>query len=158
MADKNQLAEMERIRERAMRKEKRRETVTLDQFRAAVRWGVIKTIRLRAEGNEFVVDAETKDGKRMPMAMARGGQERRFQSVVAALRAVKELGLEQVMVDVTHWSHHTRDPWMLKRPDMSERLKVGHAMTRETVMEVMTKPGNDKRAILQQLIQLAEAK
>ena len=150
--------DLRKARERFERREKRRETMTLDQFRAAVQWGVIKTIKLRAEGAEFVVDAMTKSGKRVPMAMARGGQERRFQSPVTALRAVKDLGLDEVTVDVTHWSRYARAPESMKRPDMSERLKVGHAMMKEAAMEALTRPGANQMAILQLLMKVAEAK
>ena len=145
--------EMRKAMARERRKEAQRVQATLEEFRAGMRWGIFKTVKLRAEGSEFVVDAVTREGKPMKMAMARGGRERRFQSPVTALRVLKGLGLTEVMVDVTHWS--SRGGFRLKRPDMSARLHVGHAAVREAAMKT---PGMDKMALLRQLMEDAKEK
>jgi len=142
---KKMLRAAERIRRRS-------EQFTLEQFRAAVQWGAVKTLRLKAEGSEFVVGATTKDGNPMRLMMARGGKERRFRSAGTALAFAREMGLKEVMVEVEHYRPMRSVPWLQKRPDMSVRMKVGHAMTKESVMEALHTPGVDPVKLLMQAL------
>ena len=152
------LEEMERLMEKARRKERQREQFTLEHFRAAVQWNAVKEIRLRAEGSEFVLDAMTKDGRRMRLGMARGGRERRFRTAGTALAVLRELGLKEVMVDVEHYRPVRSPSWATKRPDMSLRLKMGHEAARDAVMEALRTPGVDKVSVLRGLMEIAGKK
>jgi hypothetical protein len=138
-----QAESIKKLQRAAERIRRRSEQFTLEQFRSAVQWGAVKTLRLKAEGSEFVVGATAKDGSSMRLMMARGGKERRFRSAGTALAFAREMGLKEVMVEVEHYRPMRSAPWLKKRPDMSVRMKVGHAMTKESVMAAMHTPGVD---------------
>jgi hypothetical protein len=146
---------IKKMQQAAERMRRRSEQFTLEQFRAAVQWRAVKTLRLKAEGSEFVVEATTKDGNPMRLMMARGGKERRFRSAGTALAFAREMGLKEVMVEVEHYRPMRSAPWMKKRPDMSLRMKVGHAMTKESVMAAMHTPGVDPVKLIMEALGFA---
>lgn len=152
-SSKDSMRKMQRAAERMRR---RSEQFTLEQFRAAVQWKAVKTLRLKAEGSEFVVEAATKDGNPMRLMMARGGKERRFRSAGTALAFAREMGLKEVMVEVEHYRPMRSAPWMQKRPDMSMRMKVGHAVTKESVMAALKTPGSDPVKMMLGLLELVK--
>jgi hypothetical protein len=119
--------------ERSDRKRRREELFTLEHFQVAIRFEAIKTIKLKAEGTEFALQAVTKEGKQLRLRMARGLRERKFRSVGTALKLLRDLGLKEVMVEIEYY-RPTKGRFQ-KRPDMSERLRFAHEYARTEGVE-----------------------
>jgi hypothetical protein len=86
--------------ERSDRKRWREELFTLEHFEVAIRFGAIKTVKLKAEGTEFALQAVTKEGKQLRLTMARGPRERKFRSAGTAMKFLRDLGLKEVVVEM----------------------------------------------------------
>ena len=114
--------------ERMDRKRRREELFTLDHFQVAIRFGAIQTIKLRAEGPEFALEAVTKEGRKLRLRMARGLRERRFQSAGTALKLLRDLGFKEVMVEIE--LYRPIKGRFIKRPDMAQRLQFAHDYAR----------------------------
>lgn len=122
-----------KVMERNDRKRRREELFTLEHFQVAIRFGAIKTIKLKAEGSEFGLEAVTKEGRKLRLRMARGLRERKFQSAGTALKLLRDLGLKEVMVEIEYYRPITGK--FHKRPDMSERLRFAHEYARPEGVE-----------------------
>jgi hypothetical protein len=110
--------------------ESRKFRLTLEEFRSAVRLEALKRVTVRAEGCEFVIDSVSQRGVEMPMAMARGRGVRRFRSAETALMLLREMGLTEAVVDMSHWTPRETPGFAAKRPDVAARLAEGHAAVR----------------------------
>jgi hypothetical protein len=114
--------------ERSDRKRRREELFTLEHFQVAIRFGAIKTIKLNAEGSEFVLQAVTKEGRQLRLRMARALRERKFRSAGTALKVLRDLGIKEVMVEIEHY--RPVKGLFPKRPDMAERIRFAHEYAR----------------------------
>jgi hypothetical protein len=128
--NKNYWDHMSGATERFRDAESRKFRLTLEEFRAAVRLEALKRVTVRAEGCEFVVDSVSQRGVAMPMAMARGRGVRRFRSAETALTLLKEMGVTEAVVDMSHWTPRETPGFAAKRPDVAARLAEGHAAVR----------------------------
>jgi hypothetical protein len=118
--------EIERFRDKELGSQR----LTLEEFRAAVRLGGLKEIRVKAEGSELVVEASSRSGVTMPMAKARGRGMRRFRSTDSVLTVLKEMGVQEAVMDMRNWTPRETPRFAAKRPDVSARLAEGHAAAR----------------------------
>jgi hypothetical protein len=119
--------------ERSDRKRRREELFTLEHFQVAIRFGAIKTIKLKAEGSEFALQAVTKEGRELRLRMARGLRERKFSSAGTALKVLRDLGIKEVTVEIEYY--RPTKARLQQRPDMAERLRFAHEYARPEGLE-----------------------
>jgi hypothetical protein len=108
----------------------------LDQFRAAVRCGAFRPVRMRAGGVHFWIEGQlaTKGKPRpedcMVLCTSREKQHRYFRNPVAALELLWRMGARAVEIDMANWHpDHAKFARGL-RPDMAHRLRFAHAYAR----------------------------
>ena len=108
----------------------------LDQFRAAVRCGAFRPVRMRAGGIHFWIEGQfaTKGKPRpeecMVLCTSREKRHRYFRNPVAALELLWKMGARTVEIDMTNWHpDHAKFARGL-RPDMADRLRFAHAYAR----------------------------
>ena len=108
----------------------------LVQFRAAVRCGAFRPVRMRAGGIHFWIEGQLAGkGKPQPeecmvLCTSRERRHRYFRNPVAALELLWKMGARTVEIDMTNWHpDHAKFARGL-RPDMADRLRFAHAYAR----------------------------
>jgi hypothetical protein len=101
-------------------------TMTLDQFRSAFRAGGLRSVGVRAEGGQFFVTAEPRNGERVTLATTRGKTARGFRDPGKAIAVLHELGAHKVEVDTSAWSPEQAAQDGRRRPDTAERQRRAH--------------------------------
>ncbi len=97
-------------------------TLTLEQLRAASDAGGIVGVTLKALGEAFFIEIDTKNGKAAMLSKARSNEPRSFGNPVQALNLLRKLGLVIGAFDVAGWNPEQK-PTVRTRPDRTEALK-----------------------------------
>jgi hypothetical protein len=130
------LEEMSYESARFLREQSLERMLDLDQFRAAVRCGAFRPVRMRAGGVHFWIEGQlARKGKPRPeecmvLCTSRERRHRYFRNPVAALELLLRMGARTVEVDMTNWHpDHAKFARGL-RPDMADRLRFAHEYAR----------------------------
>ena len=133
---KMSLEEMSNEAARFLREQTLERMLDLDQFRAAVRCGAFRPVRMRAGGIHFWIEGQlATKGKPLPeesmvLCTSRQKRHRYFRNPVAALELLWKMGARTVEIDMTNWHpDHAKFARGL-RPDMADRLRFAHAYAR----------------------------
>jgi hypothetical protein len=108
----------------------------LDQFRAAVRCGVFRPVRMRAGGIHFWIEGQlAKKGKPRPeecivLYTSRERRHRHFRNPVAALDLLWKMGTRTVEIDMTNWHPDHAKFARCVRPDVADGLRFAHEHAR----------------------------
>ena len=126
------LEEMSYEAARFLREQTLERMLDLDQFRAAVRCGAFRPVRMRAGGVHFWVEGQLAGrGKPQPeesmvLCTSRERRHRYFRNPVAALELLWKMGARTVEIEMTNWHpDHAKFARGL-RPDMADRLRFAH--------------------------------
>ena len=136
---------------RVLREETFRRMLDLDQFRAAVRSGAFRPIRMRAGGIDFWIEGQpAKKGKVRPeecmvLCTSREKRHRYFRNPAAALELLWKMGARSVEIDLTNWHPDHGKFARGIRPDMADRLRFAHeyAMAAPATNEAVDEMGAD---------------
>jgi hypothetical protein len=123
--------------------------LNLDQFRAAVRAGTFRVIRLVSGGGHFRIVGELRNvrvnfGERetcFTLGTTRGSKDRLFRSPAGALVLLRGIKVKTVEVELGGWRPELAKDLLRKRPDMAERLRRAHAMALREGGEVSEEDG-----------------
>ncbi|QHI98393.1 hypothetical protein GT347_10545 [Xylophilus rhododendri] len=77
--------------------------MNLEQLRATVNAGGVQKVTLEGKGDGFIVKITTIKGPEATLARVRGPEARCFINPRSGLGMLREAGVMQVMVDLTHW-------------------------------------------------------
>lgn len=102
-------------------------TMTLDQFRSALRTGGLRSVGVTASGGQFFVTAQPRSGERVTLATTRGKAVRGFRDAGKAIALLHAIGARKVEVDTTEWSPEQAVLEGRRRPDTAERQRRAHA-------------------------------
>jgi hypothetical protein len=117
---------------RVLREETLRRMLDLDQFRAAVRSGAFRPIRMMGAGTHFWIEGQpVGKGKPRPeesmvLCTSRTRVHRYFRNPAAALELLWKIGVQTVEIHMKNWHpDHAKFARGL-RPDMADRLRFAH--------------------------------
>jgi hypothetical protein len=71
------------------------------ELRALIEGGAVKTVRLVADGGSVYAEFQTRTGK--STALTDKGQVKTWQTLDAAAKWLRGLGIGNVRLDITHW-------------------------------------------------------
>lgn len=95
-------------------------SLTLDQFKAAVRAGGVTGVTITAQGSGFFMKIATRGGPEpVVLAKTRSNEPRRFGSPSSAMMVLKELGIRSAKLDFAQWDPEQKevtDPEAQKPP------------------------------------------
>ncbi len=100
-------------------------TLTLQQLRATNDAGGIASVTLKALGEAFFVQVDTRNGKAAMLAKTRSTEPRGFGNPMQALNLLRKLGLVVGAFDVALWNPEQKNT-ARTRPDRTEALKRTH--------------------------------
>jgi len=79
------------------------QSMTLEQLRAASNAGGVSGVTLKGQGGAFLVQIATRSGAAALLAKARSTEPRRFGNPLAALNALREIGITAGQFDASEY-------------------------------------------------------
>ncbi|KQW29904.1 hypothetical protein ASC83_22650 [Acidovorax sp. Root402] len=112
--------------------------MTLEQLRTTSLAGGVTGVTLKGQGGGFVIEIATRSGHDAFLAKARSTEPRRFGNPASALLVVRDMGIDAIRVDVTHWDPDQKD-MSRSRETRSAAMRQAHkaaAYTRQLASDL----------------------
>jgi hypothetical protein len=122
-------------------------TLDISQATAAAQAGGVRSAILKAEGDTFYVELETRAAGRAVLVTSNSRRPRAFRNPVRALEVIRELGLHAGRFSLEAWRPDEAGDERQGRPDRAEAMRQTHASAaaydawiREQVQEAVDDP------------------
>lgn len=103
------------------------QTLDLSQATAAAQAGGLLSANLRADGDHFLIEFETRAGGPAVLATSNRRRPRAFRNPLRALEVIRALGLQTGRFSLEGWRPETAPANKPARPDRAAALRQAHA-------------------------------
>jgi hypothetical protein len=83
--------------------DKTMQSMTIEQLRAATHAGGVSGVTLKGQGGTFLVQIDTRSGSTAVLSKARSTEPRRFGNPLAALKALRDIGITAGQFDASEY-------------------------------------------------------
>lgn len=104
--------------------------LNLEVFRTTVETGGIKSVAIVARGNDFYIEAETKNDSKAILVKSKTDEIRSFKDIQKAFVLLWGMGIRDAKIDARNWQPEQASLGRVTRPDRSKALREMHAASK----------------------------